>query len=240
VLVCCGTLLERLHGPGFMLAVVAGTTAASNALAVLAHGSAVAAPPAAGGSAPRAGDRGAASIASTSGGIVALGTLCALRYGRWAAWPGLPLPLSWLLAPVLVADISAAAGYFRQLPAYKAALADHAAEVTSQVGADAGPAAPDPAGGSPGDELEDARLTPSGFELAVALAACRSAETCARAECRPPAEEIASWREDLERASEASAPLPPDGAFWADAAGAALTAVLAVAARGRLRARPVA
>ena len=31
-----------------------------------------------------------AGLTSTSGGLVALGTFCALRHPRWAVWPGTP------------------------------------------------------------------------------------------------------------------------------------------------------
>ncbi|CAE8638283.1 unnamed protein product [Polarella glacialis] len=41
----------------------------------------------------------------------------------WAAIPGIPLPMSWIMAPILVADLSAARSYRHQLAEYKAAAA---------------------------------------------------------------------------------------------------------------------
>lgn len=226
VLACCGTLLERLHGPSFMLAFTIGATALSNALAAAAHSALVSVRVAPGACADQAYNGSAASITSTSGGIVALGTLCAIRYGRWAAWRGLPLPISWVLAPVVVADVSAAREYFRQLREFKAVVVSPKAPTEGDA----------LEGGDP--ELVDPEEAPSGFELAVALAACQAADAHARSECRPPPDDIALWRDDLERAAEVATPLPPDGAFLGDIAGALLAVVVAVAARGRFQLRP--
>merc|ERR1740121_1768768 len=155
---------------------------------------------------------GAVRLSSTSGGVVALGTFCALRYGRWAAWPGLPVPVSWLMAPLLVAAASSALSYGAQLREHRAALAEVAA--------------------SPDADAEANQL--SAFETAVALAACEVAEDRARALCHAPPEDVLAWRSELEEVVERQPPQPPDGAFFADLAGFALGVAAAAALRGRV------
>lgn len=219
VLGCCGTLLERLYGPWPVLALLAGGTALSNAGALAVQSRLAATGPssssgAAAGCAPR--------LTSTSGGITALGVLCALRHGRWAMWPGLPVPAAWLMAPLLVATASAAAAYRRQLAEYRAAVLEAAA------------AAPLPEAG----QADGTALPKSAFEVAMALAACEAVEARARADCRQPAEDICAWREEVEQVAASVLPLPPDGAFLADVVGAAFGAAvcmfLALASRGRV------
>eukprot|EP00439_Symbiodinium_sp_Y106_P078021 s1148_g16.t2 len=87
---CCGTLLERLYGSTFLLQLILGSTVFSNVAALYLHQHLVAP---------------SGSISSSSAAVVTLGTFCALRHGRWAAWRGVPVPISWLMAPVLVRSI---------------------------------------------------------------------------------------------------------------------------------------
>ncbi|CAE7257875.1 unnamed protein product, partial [Symbiodinium necroappetens] len=87
---CCGTLLERLYGSTFLLQLILGSTVFSNVSALYLHQHFVA---------PSGDPPG--SISSSSAAVVTLGTFCALRHGRWAAWRGVPVPISWLMAPVL-------------------------------------------------------------------------------------------------------------------------------------------
>merc|ERR1712151_248901 len=96
------------------------------------------------------------SVTSSSGGVVALGVLCALRHGKWAAWPAVPVPTFWLLAPILVADLSAFSSYTSQLGHFRDRIVARSAEDRKES----------PAVVSSNDEQ------PRGFELAVALAAC--------------------------------------------------------------------
>ena len=103
ILVFCGTLLERLYGPAFVLGLALSGAAVGNGVAAIAHSRALTS------DGEPAGE--GARVASTSGGVAALGVFCILRHGRWAAWPGLPVPVAWLLAPMLVADLSAAGNY---------------------------------------------------------------------------------------------------------------------------------
>eukprot|EP00811_Abedinium_folium_P005891 NODE_15420_length_1051_cov_2.267316.p1 GENE.NODE_15420_length_1051_cov_2.267316~~NODE_15420_length_1051_cov_2.267316.p1 ORF type:complete len:232 (+),score=69.00 NODE_15420_length_1051_cov_2.267316:268-963(+) len=188
VLACCGTLLERLHGPLFVLAGALGASAASNALALLVH---------------------EPSVSSTSGGVAALGTLCALRYGRWAAVPGIPVPVAWVMAPILVASISA-------LLAHPANVREYEDLVAARVEA--------------GIEVADM----SGLEVAVASAACDAILENVKASYQPPPADLVQWREELEVAAETAPPPPPDGAFLADVAGAALAcAFVLLTRRGR-------
>jgi len=227
ILVCCGTLLERLHGPVFVLTFTVVATVASNVLALVAHRRFTELSP------QRCGLRDqklmsipspAPSVTSTSGGVVGLGALCWLRYARWAVWPGVPVPIAWLMAPLLVADASAAVKYFRELPAYMLsvvdqAMQDHDADETPD-GAEARHLAADGRDSSP----------LSGLELAVALAACEVVGERFRGQCRPPPDEVMQWRDELELATEVrppSTPMQPSGAFWADIAGAGIAVALA-------------
>merc|ERR1712187_597144 len=92
----------------------------SNGLAIVLHGKAVAVPS---GSSPSEKACVSPFVVSTSGATVALGTLCTFLNSRWAALPGLPVPVLWLLAPVLASDATAAASYFRAMPAYRDTVA---------------------------------------------------------------------------------------------------------------------
>lgn len=226
VLACCGTLLERLRGSGFVLALVLGGTAAANALAASAHGRSSAG--ALDANLQKASGDGAAPddamlptapplarISSTSGGVTALGAFVAFRYGRWAALPGLPLPVAWLMAPVLVATLSSFAGHGRQLKAYREA-ADEAAAARRECGG-----------------LPPAVAGLSALEAAVVLAACEAVEDRARGACQPPPEDVAAWREEIQEALVCLPPQPPDGAFFADVAGAAVGVLVALLLRGR-------
>lgn len=251
---CCGTLLERLHGRTFVLALGLGTTVLSNGLGLFMHSN-MATVPELHGTGP-ASSRTTASLASTSGGIVAIGTYCAVRYGRWAAWRGLPVPVSWVLAPVVAADMSAGVDYFRQLREFKqgvlAAREHWASGMDSQAdGANEGTVPTEKSDGATtasgmdgdrqegrdGDHASDdcTDRMPSAFELAVALAACETVEAQARTECRPPPEDVTLWRHELEQAAEVVPPSAPNGAVWADIVGAALGLALATVARGRVR-----
>lgn len=222
LLVCCGTLLERLYGSSAVVAFVVGSTVLSNGLALIPHERMLAVPATEAGA--KCSGSGAPSIASTSGGVVALGVLCALRHGRWSAWPGVPVPVFWLLAPILVADLSAAASYLRQLSEYRAYVAAGRERDAVMVAADS-------------EQLPLNLIPPSGFELAVALAACEAVESRVRAQCRAPPEDVVLWREELERAAEAESemgpPSPPDGAVWADAAGAMIALMVGLVIRIR-------
>jgi len=250
---CCGTLLERLHGSMFVLALGLGTTVLSNGLGLFMHSN-MATVRELHGTDPTSG-RSTASIASTSGGIVAIGVHCAVRYGRWAAWRGLPLPVAWVLAPVVAADMSAVADYFRQVREFKQAV--HAA--SEQIGddqsggADEATVPDEQADGTTANAVSGCDLAasdgdhgsnhcieriPSAFELAVALAACESVETQSRTDCRPPPEDVTLWRQELEQVAEVVPLSPPNGAVWADIAGAAFGLALATVARGRVRPQP--
>lgn len=233
---CCGTLLERLHGGVFVLALGLGTTVLSNGLGLFVHSNMATVRE------PHGMDpRSSASIASTSGGVVAIGVHCAARYGRWAAWRGLPLPVAWVLAPVVAADVPAVFDYFRQLREFKQAVLAAAGQTVP--GGDSQALCADAATTPDGDDacLEasygDQRM-PSALELAVAIAACESVEAQARTECRPPDEDVALWRQELEQVAEVAPLSPPNGAVWADVAGAALGLALATVARGRVRLQP--
>merc|ERR1712129_499385 len=203
--------------------------------------------------------RSSASIASTSGGVVAIGSHCAARYGRWAAWRGLPLPVAWVLAPVVAADMSAVADYFRQLQEFKQAVLAAAGPIVSgggsqPYGADKATVPDDQADGTTAaNVVDDAGLEasdgdhggnrciermPSALELAVALAACESVEAQARTDCRPPAEDVALWRQELEQIAEVAPLSPPNGAVWVDIAGVGLGLAMATVARGRVRLQP--
>eukprot|EP00913_Durusdinium_trenchii_P007918 g7427.t1 len=103
-----GTLLERLYGAPFMLLFLGVSTMLSNAMAMAIQQRFV---------------EGVEGLSSTSGGLVALGTFCALRHPRWAIWPGVPIPVSWLMAPVVVADLSLAWAYRQELKAFESAQA---------------------------------------------------------------------------------------------------------------------
>mmetsp|Transcript_132920 Transcript_132920/g.265246 ORF Transcript_132920/g.265246 Transcript_132920/m.265246 type:complete len:499 (+) Transcript_132920:42-1538(+) len=247
---CCGTLLERLHGSTFVLALGLGTTVLSNSLGLFMHSN-MATVRGLHGADPASG-RSTASVASSSGGIVAIGTYCAVRYGRWAAWRGLPLPAAWVLAPVVAADMSAGVDYFRQLREFKQAVLAAPEYIVSggdsQSGGNNKRTVPDEladgttANVADGEGLEESDggigRMPSGFELAVSLAACDSVEAQARTECRPSPEDVAVWRQELEQVAEVVPPSPPNGAVWTDIAGATLGLALAMVARGRVRLQP--
>lgn len=200
LLVCCGTLLEKLHGPACVLGLAVGGSALGNLVAPLAHRAITA--------------DGSARVSSTSGGVVALGALCAARYGRWCAAPLVPFPIGWLLVPVLVADLYAVGRYVRW---YNAAP---------------------PAGDSEGadlDPLPEGVDVPSGLELSMSLAACEKIQQRVRAQCRPPLEDLESWEAAvLEPALQRqAAATPPDYAFAADLAGLLLGLVAGFALRSR-------
>lgn len=214
ILVCCGTLVERLHGPGFLLSLVGGSAIMCNGLALLAHERC--ASHAARSSCAKEHSSAEVSITSTSGGVVALGVFCGLRYGRWALWPGLPVPVAWILAPLLVADAVTGRYYMQRLLLYWAE--------TGQ---------PDPEA-APTTEATEPSDRSSGLHLAVALGACEGVAERARAECRQAPDDVASWQEDLERRIGAAPPLPPDGVLWADVFGVAMGAVVALLMRQRI------
>lgn len=173
-----GTLLERLYGARFLLLLVGTTTILSNAMALTVHHYYV-------GSQHE-------GLSSTSGGLVALGVFCALRHPRWPIWPGIPIPVSWLMAPVLVADLSLARAYLRDLSSYR--LATGTAGTT------------------------DTRDSIAGFHRSMALAACMAVEERKRSECRPLPEDVLSWRADLEREADQDV-LAPEATLWADVSG---------------------
>lgn len=209
VFFCCGTLLERLRGPSFVFAAAVGAAVASNALALLMH---------------------EPSISSTSGSVAAMGTYCWLRHGHWAVWPGVPVPLTWLMAPILVSDLTAFAAYPSQLKEYRAILDSKCHDVTIEGGCheitavDNITAAADIQGtvGAPSVEKADGM---SGLELTVGLAACNVVLERARAACHQVPEDVLMWQAELEQAMEMALPPPPQGAFWADIAGAVLAII---------------
>lgn len=216
VLGCCGALLERLHGPGLVFALTGVGSAVGNAAAAFLHRSMLCS--------EDAGETNArgldVTVACTSGGVTAVGAFCALRYGRWAVWPGVPVPVSWLMAPVLVAASTSALAYARHLRATPSeATSSGAAEPRESVRT-RGPLG--------------LGLAPH-FEMAVALAGCEAVEEQARTECRSRQEDIVAWRAELEQEAEdaGDTPTPPDGAFWADVAGAVVAVVFVLAGRGR-------
>ncbi|CAE8589375.1 unnamed protein product [Polarella glacialis] len=133
----------------------------------------------------------------------------------WAAIPGIPLPMSWIMAPILVADLSAARSYRHQLAEYKAAVAENLGS-KEEVG--------------PEDGHQD---TLTGFRLAVAIAACNAVEDGSRSSCRPPPEDVVSWRDELEQMAALQPPQMPEATIWADAAGFLIAASLALLTRGR-------
>lgn len=217
VLVGCGTLLERLYGPGFVVSLVVGGTVTSNAAAAMAHASLV--PPGTAPEAPR--------LASTAGGVAALGAFCALRHGRWAAVPGAPVPVAWLMAPLLAAVFSSYSTFRQQMAERKAAATAAATAASEEKGPDGLDAPPAPAVEMQADD--DAVM--SAFEAMVAMAGCEAAEERARSECRPPPADIVAWREEVEQVVEAAPPMAPDGAFLADIAGALFGAAFCLVAR---------
>mmetsp|Transcript_56688 Transcript_56688/g.184485 ORF Transcript_56688/g.184485 Transcript_56688/m.184485 type:complete len:434 (-) Transcript_56688:89-1390(-) len=228
VLGCCGTLLERLQGPGFVLSLVLGSTVLTNLGASVANGRMVTAALANKGIDQANGDASVsapmpclARVSSTSGGVTALGVFCALRHGRWAAWPGLPLPVAWLMAPVFVATLSAFLGYGGQLREYKAA-AEAAAEVAATASIEGRTAS------------SSIAADVSGLDVVVSLAACEAVEGRARAACQAPPEDVVAWREELQEAVDRLPPQPPDGAFFADLCGAAVGVVAAIVLRRRV------
>jgi len=219
VLLCCGTLFERLHGPTAVTAFVVGMTVCSNLLGLVANRYMLE-------STPKAEATSNTGLSSTAGGIVALGAWCSMRHGRWAALPGLPLPISWLMAPILMADLSAASGYFSQLAVYRAAVAS------------AGQAGDEKDAGSQESQINivdnpqgGIQVRLRGLEKAVSLAACRAICEQTRAQCQPQPEDILALQDELEATAEAHPPQAPDGAFWADASGALVAIMLAMAAR---------
>eukprot|EP00929_Paragymnodinium_shiwhaense_P083584 TRINITY_DN44602_c0_g1_i1.p1 TRINITY_DN44602_c0_g1~~TRINITY_DN44602_c0_g1_i1.p1 ORF type:complete len:443 (+),score=93.09 TRINITY_DN44602_c0_g1_i1:60-1388(+) len=235
VLLSCGALLERLHGTPLVLGLAVGSTVVSNALAVVANEAMLtrSGVPPRGVPVPAAqqpGDESSslqgpnvpkATISSTSPAVVTLGVLCMLRHGRWAAWPGIPVPIAWLLAPVLVADTSAALLYLRQTAAYTDVLAE------------AAPSNDAAAATASEDAASEAQL--SGLPLAVALAACEAVEERSHADCRPPAPDVASWHQELEMRLDVELPSLPNGAFWADVMGCVVGLIAAVFLKRPLR-----
>lgn len=225
VLLCCGTLLERLYGSSFVLTLVLAASALSNALGLAAHTR----------FGRSEGHTGDPRLVSTSGGVTALGAFCALRHGRWSAVPGLPLPVAWLMAPILAAACSAASTYWMQVAALAADSSRPGEEGEAAAAAATAAAAVDDSA-PPSEESEaltahgGAPLPASTFGALVALSACDAIEALAKSECRPPPEDIASWREEVGRAVETSPPMPPDGAFWADVFGACIAAALCLVA----------
>lgn len=209
VLLGCGTLLERIYGPAFVVRLVVGSTIVANAGATVLHASA----------AP-VGASSDSRLVSTSGGLTALGAFCALRHGRWAIVPGLPVPAAWLMAPLLAAVVSSYATYRQQMAERRAAAAADQTSADSAVAQAAETVANDDAEGSM-----------STFEAMVALAGCEAAEQRARSDCRPAPADIVAWREEVEQVVEASPPLAPDGAFLADILGACLGAAFCLVAR---------
>lgn len=67
----------------------------------------------------------------------------------------------------------------------------------------------------------------SGIQRSIALAACLAVEDAARRNFRPPAQDIVSWRIDLEITAEEDPPAAPEATVLADAVGALLGAGLA-------------
>eukprot|EP00439_Symbiodinium_sp_Y106_P077363 s1148_g16.t1 len=189
---CCGTLLERLYGSTFLLQLILGSTVFSNVAALYLHQHLVA----------PSGDP-AGSISSSSAAVVTLGTFCALRHGRWAAWRGVPVPISWLMAPVLVADLSLARAYLHDFALYRAEAKEAEAAQAEAI------------------------AQGSGIQRSIALAACLAVEDAARSHFRPPAQDIVCWRIDLEITADEDPPALPEATVLADAVGAFLGAGLA-------------
>ncbi|CAE7413867.1 rlmI, partial [Symbiodinium pilosum] len=175
IFVCCGTLLERLYGSTFLLQLILSSTVLSNVFALCIHQHFTA----------PSGDC-AGRISSSSAAVVTLGTFCALQHGRWAAWRGVPVPIAWLMAPILVADLSLAQSYIHDLALHRAEA--RAAQETQKA-----------------DHPDS-----SGIPRPIALAACLAVEDAARAHFYPPAEDIVSWRIDLESAMEEDPPPSPE------------------------------
>jgi len=208
ILGCCGTLLERLQGSNAMLSVVVGGTIVSSAGAAYCHTRTVEG--AVTGLAEDGMDTSPLKLApprvtALSGGVTALGTLCALRFGRWAAIPGLPLPVSWLMAPVLVSAVSSFFSYGPLLHEYQ----DAVKASLENIGPDGLP------------KLEVLRAS-------VLLAGCEALEDRTRADCLPQSDEVVGRREALEEALVRLPPPPPDGAFFADIIGALVGVVAAI------------
>ncbi|CAJ1388427.1 unnamed protein product, partial [Effrenium voratum] len=196
LLLLSGALVERLYGARFLLLLVGSSTVLSNALALVIHSQLT---------------DSTAGLSSSSGGLVALGAFAALRHGRWAAAPGLPLPIAWLMAPIVVADLSLARAYARDLAEYRSRVLSDKFE-TPQDG-----------------ESADTADGLTGFQRAVALAACLGLEDRARAACVAPLEDVVVWRMELEEVEDL--PPPPEAAIWADLLGGLFGASLALLRR---------
>eukprot|EP00403_Amphidinium_massartii_P029962 CAMPEP_0178393548 /NCGR_PEP_ID=MMETSP0689_2-20121128/12244_1 /TAXON_ID=160604 /ORGANISM="Amphidinium massartii, Strain CS-259" /LENGTH=377 /DNA_ID=CAMNT_0020014143 /DNA_START=146 /DNA_END=1279 /DNA_ORIENTATION=- len=226
ILLCCGTLLERLHGARWMVLFMVSSTVLTNAVAALMH------------------DRIASSeglpISSSAGSITALAATCALAYGRWAVWPGVPIPVGWLVAPLIVAEASTAAAYVGGLREHPPPQQEQEeAEQTHEQKEHADSEGTDPH--QHGDlrdsyemEPEDAPLPSGGLHLYMAMAACEAIEDRARERCLQPPGDIVSWHRDVLLPALPEHPhLHRDGAWLADACGAVLAVFTAAALRLR-------
>merc|ERR1712060_819577 len=155
------------------------------------------------------------------------------QHGRWAVWPGLPVPISWLLAPLLVADMCAASAYLVELKEHKA-IAAAMADIAGTTGDG------EKVAGTRDDDTPRPPL--SNFEVSAALAACHAIDERSWVDCQPPPEDVAVWSRELELAAEkhaSEAPISPGaGAVWADLFGALLAVGLAGVMRGRRFVRP--
>jgi len=212
VLCACGTMLERLHGPIPVFGLVILASVLGNVLAPLFH--------------QKVSDA-QVSVTSTSGGVVALGVVCALRHSRWAAFPGVPVPVGWLLAPLVVADGSGVVEYFRWFSAAQTCSQkpDSCTEVPSDelVGDDVGHTSL---------TVDRTHLVPTGVELVIAMAAAEAVQTRARNAYRPELEDVAEWQESLLEAELERTPLPqPDCTFFADLVGVAVAVAFVVLRR---------
>lgn len=201
ILGLCGTLLERLYGSTFLLSLALAGTALGNFIGLEMH------------EALLRGTTGECqgSLSSTSAGVAAVGCFTALVHSRWAVWPGVPFPASWLMAPLLVSDLSASLGYFQQLKEYR---------VQTEAEATKG-------------ETDPAEKVLSRLDVGVGLAACEAALARARSNCSPPPEDILAWNQQLKIRAEDQTLPPPDPAWMADLAAAAFA--LGVAALVRVR-----
>lgn len=200
-LAVCGAFVERVHGSTVACAILLGGSVFSNAAGSWLHSWHVSQVRLAGGEVPLA----APAIFSTSGGVTAMVVFCAMRYSRCAALPGLPMPLGWLLAPILVANVLAAKEYFVRL------------REIAGVGARASAGVDEGLDSSAKDALQSDMHA---LALAIALAACNSVLDRARYELRPLPDDVLLWNDELAQALDAEPAPLPEGAFFADAAGA--------------------
>mmetsp|Transcript_26192 Transcript_26192/g.57736 ORF Transcript_26192/g.57736 Transcript_26192/m.57736 type:complete len:393 (+) Transcript_26192:60-1238(+) len=221
-LATCGSLLERLHGTRWLITVGITSTVITNAAAAYLHEQVAA--------------NEGLPITSSAGSITALSALCSLAYGRWAVWPQVPIPVGWLIAPLLVATGSTAASYIGSLRAHPphievdAETDQPAATLEGHDGHDMRE--------SYDVELDESSAPTSALHLFMAISACEAVEERCHQQCLPPPEDIAVWKRDvLEPALPSQPHLHRDGAWIADVAGVVLAVGVACALRLR---RPLA